>query len=293
METILIVDDEEDTRLLIREHLKQEGYEFLEAHDGVMAQEIIKERHKDISAAILDWKMPKLDGIDVLRWIKDHAAYDQIPVIMHTGMEEAHHVREGIEAGAFYYLMKSGKQDLLVSVVRTAVSEFKYKNSLLHKIEEEGNPYHLLVEGTFRFRTLEEGEYLALRIAKSCAIPDAVVGISELIANAVEHGNLNITYQEKSDLVTQGLLFQTINERLALPEFSRKFVELRLNKHHDKTTMTIKDQGTGFEFNKYLNFDEARVFDNHGRGIAIARTFLSVEYVGNGSEVRVTIPSVN
>ena len=293
MDTILIVDDEEDARLLIHEHLKKEGYLFLEAHDGVEAQEMIAQHHLNISTVILDWKMPRLDGIDVLRWVKKHAEYEPIPIIMHTGMAEAKHVHEGIEAGAFYYLMKSAQHDLLISVVRTAVSDFRYKKSLLNKLEQEGNPYHLLIEGTFRFRTLEEAEYLALRIAKACSMPDAVVGISELLANAVEHGNLNITYNEKSELVTQGLLFQTIQERLDLPEHSKKFVEIKMSKHEDTTTMLIKDQGPGFDFNKYLTFDESRAFDNHGRGIAIARTFLNVQYLGNGNEVLVTIPSTN
>ena len=293
MDTILIVDDEEGARLLVHEHLKGEGYQFLEACDGVEAQEIIAARHDDISAVILDWKMPRLDGIDVLRWVKGEARYEPIPIIMHTGMAEAQNIHEGIAAGAFYYLMKSAQHDLLVSVVRTAVSEYRSKKSLLHRLEQEGNPYHLLIEGTFRFRTLEEAEFLALRIAKACSMPDAVVGISELLANAVEHGNLNITYNEKSELVTQGTLARAIQERLGLPEHAAKFVEVRMSRHGDSTTMLIKDQGPGFDFTKYLTFDESRAFDNHGRGIAIARTFLNIQYLGNGNEVLVTIPSTN
>jgi DNA-binding response OmpR family regulator len=293
MDTILIVDDEDEARLLIQEHLKNEDYRFLEARDGVEAQEIIASRHSDISAVILDWKMPRLDGIDVLRWVKHEAAYESIPIIMHTGMGEAKNIHEGIEAGAFYYLMKSAQHELLLSVVRTAVSEYRNKRSLMKRLEQEGNPYHLLIEGTFRFRTLEEAEFLALRIAKACSMPDAVVGISELLANAVEHGNLNITYNEKSELVTQGLLAQTIQERLGLPEHAAKFVEVKMSRHREGTTMHIKDQGPGFDFTAYMTFDESRAFDNHGRGIAIARTMLNIQYLGNGNEVLVTIPSTN
>ncbi len=293
MDTILIVDDEEDTRLLIREHLKKEGYSFLEAGNGIKAQDIIKEKHNDISAVILDWKMPMMDGIDVLRWVKDNTGYEKIPIIMHTGMTDAKYIHEGIEAGAFYYLMKSAQHDLLISIVRTAVSDYNYKKSLLNKIDQEGNPYHLLIEGTFHFRTLEEGEYRALRNAKAGSMPDAVVGISELIANAVEHGNLNITYNEKTSLVTEGMLYQAIQDRLQSPEHMKKFVELKIYKYPNRTTISIKDQGPGFDFHKYLTFDESRAFDNHGRGIAIARSFLNVEYVGNGNQVLVTIPFTN
>ncbi len=290
MDTILIVEDEQETRLLIQENLKDEGYTFIEAGDGVEAQIIIKDKFRELSAVILDWKMPKLDGIDVLKWIKDNPNYEHLPVIMHTGMSEAEHIREGIEAGAYYYLMKPSQHELLVSVVKTAISDLKYKRALLRKLQEGGNPYSFLVEGTFRFHTIEEGEFLALRIAKACSAPDAALGISELLTNAVEHGNLNITYSEKSELVSKGSLQQTLQNRQALPENVAKFVEVHIKKHHDKMTILIEDHGQGFDFKNYLTLDEKRAFDNHGRGIAIARAYLSFKYLGNGNQVLVTIP---
>ena len=290
MDTILIVEDEPETRLLIQENLKDEGYAFLEACDGVEAQNVITEKFRELSTVILDWKMPKLDGIDVLKWIKDNPNYEQIPVIFHTGMSEAKHVREGIEAGAFYYLMKSSQHEVLVSIVRTAIDDFNYKKTLLKRIEDEGNSYRTLIEGTVRFRSIDEGEFLALRIAKTCSLPDVALGISELFTNAVEHGNLNITYTEKTELVSKGILHLVMRERLASPENSEKYVEVTINKYQDKTTVLIKDQGDGFDFKKYLTLDETRAFDNHGRGIAIARSYLKLEYLGNGNEVLITIP---
>src|SRR5216684_2539544 len=120
METLLIVDDEEDVRLLTQNRLRNDGYAFLEACDGEEAQHVIEEKHNEISAVILDWRMPKMHGIEVLEWLKNDSRYDQIPIIMHTGLDEPEHVRQGIDAGAFYYLMKSSRPELLSSIVRTA-----------------------------------------------------------------------------------------------------------------------------------------------------------------------------
>src|SRR5260221_649885 len=136
MDTILIVDDDEDTRILIRDQLKREAYNFLEASDGAEAQSVIEEKYAEISTVILDWKMPKMHGIEVLEWMKGESRFDQIPIIMHTGLEEPEDIKIGIEAGAFYYLMKSSRPELLRSIVRTAISDFNYKQALLKKIHE-------------------------------------------------------------------------------------------------------------------------------------------------------------
>ena len=290
MDTILIVDDEEDTRLLIQERLRPEGYSFLEVNDGVQAQSMIEQHHERITAVILDWKMPKMNGLEVLRWIKDNPAYEQIPIIMHTGMTEPEHIRQGIDAGAFYYLMKGGSSELLRSIVRTAVADLNYKRTLLKQIHDSENPYQLLVEGIFRFRTLEEGEYLALRIANATPFPDKAIAISELLTNAVEHGNLNITYTEKTELIAKGLLHKTVEERLTVPEHVHKYVEVKISKQTGTMTVCIIDQGQGFDFESYLKLDEKRAFDNHGRGIAIANSTLTLQYLGDGNQVVVTIP---
>ena len=290
MEKVLIVDDEEEMRLMLQESLGREGYSFAEAGDGVQAQAIIGLESGAIDAVILDWKMPKMDGLEVLRWVKEDPAHEQIPIIMHTALDDPEHIRRGIDAGAFYYLMKGGPPELLRTIVRTAISDYHYKRSLLEKIREGENPFKLMIEGTFRFRTLEEGEYLSLSIANSTPFPDKVIPLSELLTNAVEHGNLNIGYEEKTRLVAGGMLSGAIRERLALPAFARKFVEVSIRRTPEDITVRITDQGDGFDFRKYLTLDEHRAFDNHGRGIAIANASLTLEYIGKGNEVWVRIP---
>jgi CheY-like chemotaxis protein len=290
METILIADDDSDSRLILWEQLRQDGYAMIEAEDGAQARHLVEKHHESINAIILDWKMPKVDGIEVVQWLRERPEFELIPVIMHTGLSDSKQIQEGIDAGATYYLLKDGSHELLRSIVRTAVSDYNYKKALLQKVHEGENPYKLLVAGTFRFRTMKEGEYLALRIANASEQPEKAVTISELFANAVEHGNLDISYDEKTRLLNDGTYQETISRRLSSPEFSKRYVEVHLQRRDNVIEVLIADQGNGFSYTKYLTFDPTRAFDNHGRGIAIARSQLLLEYLGVGNRVRVTIP---
>jgi len=147
-----------------------------------------------------------------------------------------------------------------------------------------------MVEGTFRFRTLDDAEYIAVRIANASPSPKKVAVINELFINAIEHGNLGITYDEKTEYVDNGTWLYEIKRRLALPENVNKNVEVKIKKYPEKMTVLITDQGDGFDFEKYLVLDESRFLHNNGRGIVMAKAFLDLQYLGAGNEVLVTIP---
>ncbi len=290
MDTILIVDDNPDVVFLVRTTLEAEGYHCLTASDGLEAQALIEKMKEQITAILLDWKMPKMSGIELLSWIKSQPELKDIPVVMQTVLDKPEEIKEGIDAGAFYYLTKLTDPKLLLSIVKAAVSDFHQKKALLDKIKVGENPFALLVEGNFRFRTLADGEYLALGIANVCAAPEEVVAISELINNAVEHGNLGITYDAKTKYIEEDTFYAEIERRLALPKYARKYVEVRVKKSKDEMTVLITDQGPGFDFKRYLVLDESRVFDTHGRGIALANGLRDLQYLGTGNQVLITIP---
>lgn len=290
-DTILVVDDESIIRLLVRKILEDEGYSVHLAADGGEAQSIIQSGSVSFSAVLLDWAMPKMNGMELLRWVKNEPRYDHIPVIMQTAMDHPDQIKEGIEAGAFYYLTKPIQKDLLKSIVRAAVTDFRYKQVLHDKLRLSEQAFGLLEEGTFHFRTLAEGENLAIRIANASSKPEDAMVIAELLTNAVEHGNLGITYEEKSKLLEEGRWVAEVERRLVLPANSAKFVEVRIRRDHGQILVEIEDQGPGFDFLKYMTFDETRVFDTHGRGIAMATNALGVQYLDKGNRVRVTVPA--
>jgi len=290
METILIADDDPGIVLLIQSILAPKKYRLITAESGSEARSLLEKEADQIVTALVDWSMPGMNGIDLLRWIKGHPTLEHIPVIMQTALDAPENIQEGIEAGAFYYVTKPFSKEVLLSIVSAAVSDFRERRRLLKKLQECQNPFHLLEDGTFRFRTLEEGQFLALMIANACPDPGSALSMSELFINAVEHGNLGIGYEEKTKFMEQGTWHEEINRRLVLPENGEKYVTVRLERGRDNMTVSIEDQGPGFDFQRYLTMDEARVFHVHGRGIAMTGSVLHLEYIGTGNKVCVTIP---
>ncbi len=117
------------------------------------------------------------------------------------------------------------------------------------------------------------------------------MGLSELMLNAVEHGNLGIDYGEKGRLIEDGNWQEEIERRLAEPSQVGRHASIEFRRESTHLSFTIRDQGAGFEWQRYLDLDPARAFDSHGRGIAMARhlAFASLEYQGTGNEVRVRV----
>lgn len=80
MKKILVVDDEENIRLLYEEELKEEGYEVITASNGREALESVKAHHPDL--IVLDIRMPEMDGIEFLRTIRE--THRDLPIILST-----------------------------------------------------------------------------------------------------------------------------------------------------------------------------------------------------------------
>ncbi len=133
-------------------------------------------------------------------------------------------------------------------------------------------------------------------LAQSCPEPERVIqGLQELMINAVEHGNLGISYAEKGELMLSGAWLDEIQRRLSLPEFNRRFVMVHFQRLPDKIVFTVQDQGDGFDWQDFMDFSPERVFDLHGRGIAMARltSFDRLEYQGNGNTVSAVVNGVS
>ena len=110
---ILVVDDESRMRKLVRDFLVHKDYQVVEAADGQEAVDIFFEQN-DISLVILDVMMPKMDGREVLKEIRE---YSKVPVIMLTAKGEESDELNGFELGADEYISKPFSPKILVARV--------------------------------------------------------------------------------------------------------------------------------------------------------------------------------
>lgn len=290
--TILVVDDEIVNVRLMSHILNKQDYKISVAMNGVEAWDLLEKTPQGFDAVLLDRIMPGIDGLEVLKRMKKHDFLKTVPVIFQTAMNEEEEILEGIQAGAYYYLTKPYRKEKLLAVVKTAVADHTRYKSLQEEAYQTTDALHLLTKGHFELKSLDDVDNLATLLAKICPDPNrAVLGLWELMINAVEHGNLGISYQEKSELLKENLWRDEMDRRTRLPENALKKVTVEFERSAKDICFLIKDQGDGFDWKPFLKISPKRVFDTHGRGIAMAGnySFDRIEYLGKGNNVLAVI----
>lgn len=284
--TILVVDDSpENIDVLVS--ILSPTYKVKVALNGNDAISIASQFPQP-DLILLDIVMPEMSGFDVCKHLKADRHTKDIQIIFVTATTDHDTVAQGLELGAHYYLTKPVDPVTIDAVVKSAINEaLAYKN-LKQEVKQTENTFSMLESGLFRIHTLDEARRLAMLLAKVCPDSDKrVTGLTELLFNAIEHGNLGITYDEKSELIQRGQWLQEIRHRQLLPENIHKAVVVSFEKRINEIIFTIRDQGTGFEWDKYLQLDASRLTHSHGRGIAMAKmmSFDDIQYLGIGNEV--------
>lgn len=290
--SILVVEDEPYIRKALETHLGRAGYKPVLAEDGVAGWEFLQKQPDRFDAVLLDRSMPRMGGMEVLRRVKEHDLLKHIPVIMQTAKTSKEEILEGLEGGAHYYLTKPFAKRTLLAIVGSAVADHENYQELRCEAREMLGSFSLMERGVYRFRTLTEGRVLATLLARCCSDPErVVVGLAELLTNAVEHGNLGITYDDKSRLMEEDSWADEIERRLELPEYKGRRVSIEVKREGDEVAYTIEDEGGGFDWETYITFSPDRAFDTHGRGIAMARrmSFDRLEYSGRANIVAAMI----
>lgn len=289
---LLIVDDEPFNLEIISEYFDGTNYDLVSCEAGETAWEALAAPDSNFDLVILDRMMPGLDGMALLKRIKADPRLAKLPVIMQTAASAPEQLREGLQAGAYYYLTKPYERDSLLSISRAALSDAASRADLQARLREHENALQLMSSGHFEFKTVEEAASLASFLAQATPRPDAaILGLSELLINGVEHGNLGISYAEKSDLKRRDCWQQEVLKRSDMVEYRDKRVRVQMRREVGKLTIRIADEGQGFDWKKYLDFDPERAFDPNGRGIALARlgSFDGLDYEGCGNTVTATL----
>lgn len=285
---ILVVDDEPMNLEIIAEHLEEANYALEFAANGAEAWDMLNADPARFDLVLLDRMMPVMNGMELLVKLKDDARFRHLPVVMQTAAAAKDQVAEGLRRGAYYYLTKPFERVVLLAIVEAALEQGRIRNGFLN----ERLDYNTLCNAEFRFRNLEEAQRLAGFLARLTPQPDqAILGLCELMINAVEHGNLEISYAEKSALNEAGTWRAEVNRRLKMPQYAAREVSVAFVRKNDQLEFRIKDEGKGFDWNQYLDMSPDRAYDSHGRGIAMSRivSFQEVIYSGNGNTVTAVV----
>lgn len=289
---IFLAEDEVVTASIITDVLESNGWQVVSCEDGREAWEMLQSRGHEFDVILLDRGLPNIDGMELMQRAKGLPALMYTPVILETALSDEQSICDGLMQGAYYYLTKPLQPEVLLAVVRAAVQQSRDLRGMLESLQRSERPLALLQEGTFRFRDLDDCTMLARYLASACPQPERVVrGLRELLINAVEHGNLEISYHEKAALVLAGQWDAEVERRLRSPRWRDRYAEVALHRNRNKLTFTVRDQGPGFAWQSFLDFSSERAFDPNGRGIAIARQqcFDALDYQDGGRCVNAVV----
>ncbi|OTN89272.1 hypothetical protein A5819_001764 [Enterococcus sp. 7E2_DIV0204] len=127
---ILLVEDEASLANFVSEELRFEGYEVLQATDGEQGLEIYEQNQENITMLLLDWMLPKYDGITVARRIRRTS---QVPIIMMTARDQVTDKIIGLDAGTDDYITKPFDIEELLARIRVIIR----RKEQLQKLQQE------------------------------------------------------------------------------------------------------------------------------------------------------------
>lgn len=266
-------------------------YNIIESNNGVDGFRHLLEEPDLFSAIIVGPHLKDIQPLYFVNKINCASSLKTLPILMEGKTGSDAEMSEFIQAGARYYITKKLDQQLINELIDAAVRDNDRYRDMENNVMNHAASA-ALVDASFKLQTLQEAQSAAVIMAYACPNPRlAAVGITELIINAIEHGNLGIGYEEKTKLYQSKQWLEEIEKRLLLPDNRDKYVTVHFHKEGDIITIRIMDEGKGFNWNKYEELDVDRVFDNHGRGIIMAKNlaFKTMIYHGKGNEVECII----
>ena len=113
MGEVLVVDDSKTIRMVMRKILRELGYDVCEAADGQQALQVMESEQGKVKLVLTDWNMPVMNGLELLKQLRQNPALGSLVVIMVTTETEAENMIAALEAGANEYVMKPFTKEIL------------------------------------------------------------------------------------------------------------------------------------------------------------------------------------
>ncbi|GAB4313757.1 MAG: response regulator [Candidatus Sumerlaeia bacterium] len=286
---ILIVDDEPAALEYLALLAGRADHNVRTALDGDTALRAFREMRPDL--ILTDLQMPGLSGLELLEIIRREDS--RVIVIIITGHGSERNAAEALRLGANDYINKPVRPRQLEALLNKYDGIVK-AHQLARQIPD------MVVERTLTIRfenrvelVPEVAEFLVNETRNLLSEEDRLgvhLGLNELLMNAVEHGNLQISAEEKTAAMSesqQGLI-QLYQSRLSDPLLATRRVTVQFTAGNGRCEWIISDEGEGFDYNRLA--DPTRtdgLASLTGRGIYLSRfQFDEVEFLGRGNKVR-------
>ena len=285
--SVLIVDDDEQFRLMVASAVRGFGENALEASTPEQAIEIFKSQRPEM--VLLDVHMPEMSGIDLTKVLLTHNAHALIALV--TGRSEEQLVIDALKVGATDFL----KKPFRLAELRALLSRFSWilrrqREKTLSREHFESAHFEFVLESS-KSSIAPTVHFVRELLKGFLSGPEIIrldLAMQEVLTNAFEHGNLGIGYDEKLKLCGEGQLEEELEKRAVLARQQGKKIRLSADIHEGIFVCSISDEGEGFDWRKVpdLTSGSATLENLHGRGMMIVRrAFDEVVYNEKGNQV--------
>lgn len=270
---ILLIDDDSRVRRLLKRSLTLHDHTVVEAHNGQEGWECFTERPEGFEAIITDIEMPELNGIDLLKRFRTKGYLT--PVIVMTGHKDIEYSIQVLRLGAFDFLLKPFQFRDLLEALEKLEAVTMHKTRALQEIQQFSEHLHIMIPSKTHL-VASAVSFLQERIEVFCDlhkldIRHIGVCLHEALANAVIHGNLEISSAIKNDSPER--FDDLVAEREQHEHFGGRQVRIDCHVTPSALQFTVADEGAGFRPEFVTQFDPGGLFPS-GRGILIMQAFM-------------------
>ncbi len=287
-QVILFVEDDAFNTAITKRLLEKNNYHVMAVQNGKEALDYLRDPSNRADIILLDYFMPVMDGLTFMNEYNQGHFSKHVPVIMITGTTSSVDIEKAIKSGIYYYLNKPIQENILLSLIEQATVNYK-KHCELREIASQQYDLKAMLR-TISLEGKSFGEMRSISRFLSGFYPDpqkAIVGIYEMLVNAVEHGSMEIDFTLKKQLLDNMCWDQEINKRQSISPYKERSIKIHFSIDKTQNILSIEDEGQGFDFHYILSHLSRSANEHNGRGILIAKelSFDSVEYIGKGNKV--------
>lgn len=280
--TLLVVDDEAPVLTVLKNFLERERtFESRFADCAETAIEMFKERPVDL--VLTDLKMPGKSGLDLVKEIKEIDS--KVQVIVMSGYGDVEDVITALRMGVVDYFQKPFRMQTVLDCIRRTFDRIEIQRNLTsakaYVVEERK---HLRIPNNFEAAhqvTMELTQNLVRNgFSDESHVESIRVALTEIITNAIEHGNLGVTYEQKNERIDNYEEYRAfLRERSEQPDYRERVVEIIYTMKDNEAKFVITDQGEGFDHSTLPDpTDPENLLNSHGRGILMTRIYMDELY---------------
>ncbi len=289
---MLVVEDSPIERTLLAALARKSGHDVAEARDAGSALAAAEAHPPDI--ILLDIHLPDMDGLTLLSQLRTEHPY--VPVVVISASADPEQVEAALDLGAVNFIfkpVKSREVRFILDRLSRAFAEEEGLQDTLDMIAERrtkliapGDPSSIPHVVTYLGHEIRH-HYPRYRLP----IPDIKLALYEALANAVEHGNLEIDFHGKGEaMIDPRGLAELVRQRLEDPRLAARRVHVEAHYRTNEVEYRVRDEGRGFDpktFDKHGALSDTEAL--HGRGLALIRFYMDdVAWNEAGTEIRMT-----